>query len=129
MLVIIGLIMGLVGPQLFNQLERSKAQTAETQTKLLQTALETFYLDLRRYPQTDEGLTVLRRPPGGDDAALWNGPYLREEVPKDPWGNPYVYQAGNSRDAPFFLFSYGADGRAGGEGPDADVGRLPPRSG
>ena len=125
-LVIIGLILGLVGPQIFRQLDKAKAQTAESQIKLLRTALDSYYVDLQRYPTTTEGLTVLIRPSGGKNAQRWSGPYMQDEIPLDPWGNPYVYRVGETRERPFYLFSLGADGKEGGEGNDKDIGLLPP---
>jgi general secretion pathway protein G len=125
-LVIIGLVLGLVGPQLFKQLDKAKVQTAESQIKLLRSALDAFKLDMQRYPTTDEGLNVLRVAPSGTNSQLWAGPYLQELVPVDPWSNPYVYRVGENRDRPFYLFSYGADGKEGGEGLDRDIGIVPP---
>ncbi len=127
-LVIIGMALGMVGPQLFKQLDKAKAQTAESQIKLLRTAVGSFYLDMQRYPTEAEGLSVLRAAPSGPNSQLWAGPYLQEQVPLDPWGHPYVYRAGDSRERPFFLFSYGADGKEGGDGLDKDIGLLPPAS-
>lgn len=126
-LVIIGLVLGMVGPQLFKQLDKAKAQTADSQIKLLRTSIEAFYLDMQRYPTASEGLAVLRtQPPSGANTQLWSGPYLQDQVPPDPWGNAYVYRAGDSRERPFFLFSLGADGKEGGDGIDRDIGLLPP---
>jgi len=125
-LVIIGLIMGLVGPRLFSQADRAKVQTAETQVRMLRGALETMRLDTGRYPDEDAGLSALVEAPA--DAAMarrWRGPYLDEAVPDDPWGNPYRYSARASGMHPFSLYSLGADGREGGEGSDADVGYVP----
>lgn len=125
-LVIIGLIMGLVGPRLFSQADRAKTQTAETQVRMLRGALETMRLDIGRVPTQAEGLQLLVDPPA--DPALgkrWQGPYLEDGVPQDPWGNPYQYAPRPSGNHSFVLYSFGADGRAGGEGTDADIGQLP----
>lgn len=125
-LVIIGLIMGLVGPRLFNQADKAKVQTAETQVKMLKGALETMRLDTGRYPTQEEGLALLVEQPS--DAKLsqrWKGPYLDDGLPDDPWGNAYQYSPKPSGAHAFALFSLGADGKTGGEGYDADVGMLP----
>ena len=127
-LVIIGLVLGMVGPQLFKQLDKAKVQTAESQIKLLRSALDAFNLDMQRYPTTAEGLAVLRAAPSGSNSQLWAGPYLQDQVPPDPWNNAYVYRIGESRERPFYLFSYGADGKEGGEGLDRDIGIVPPVS-
>lgn len=127
-LVIIGLIMGLVGPALFGQADKAKVQTAETQVKMLKGALETMRLDLSRYPTTEEGLALLNTAPADSAAAgRWRGPYLDETVPNDPWDRPYVYRGERSATQGFTLFSLGADGKPGGEGLDADVGYVPAR--
>ena len=125
-LAIIGLIMGLVGPRLFGQADKAKVQTTETQIKLMRASLEAYYLDMQRYPTSAEGLAVLRTPPTGADSNLWAGPYVQDQVPVDAWGKPYNYRLGESRDKPYYLFSFGADGKEGGEGVDRDIGILPP---
>lgn len=125
-LVIIGLIMGLVGPRLFGQADRAKVQTAETQVKMLKGALQTMRLDIGRFPTTEEGLALLRSAPTEERLkTMWKGPYLEDALPKDPWGNDYQYTAQASTDQDFSLFSLGADGQRGGEGQNADVGYVP----
>ena len=126
-LVIIGLIASLVGPRLFSRVDSSKVQVADTQVRMLRGAVETFRLEVGRLPTVEEGLEVLRKPPADERAkARWRGPYLDEELPADPWGNPYVYSMPGRDAMPFALYSLGADGKRGGEGNDADVGILPP---
>ena len=91
-LVIIGLIMGLVGPRLFGQADKAKVQTAETQVKMLRGALQTMRLDISRWPTEQEGLALLTTRPASAEAVRgWAGPYLDEAVPLDPWGKPYQY--------------------------------------
>lgn len=123
-LVIIGLLAGLVGPQLMGRVDTSRQTTAETQSRMLKSALDTMRLDIGRYPTKDEGLVMLVKAP--DDERIsrkWRGPYLSEDLPADPWGNPYQFEplTGNS----VALYSLGADGEAGGEDINADVGLLP----
>ena len=125
-LVIIGLIASLVGPRLFSRVDSSKVQVAETQTRLLRGAVETFRLEVGRIPNESEGLSVLYVAPADERAkARWRGPYLDEQVPADPWGNPYQYAIPGRDGLPFAVYSFGADGKAGGEGNDADIGFLP----
>ena len=127
-LAIIGLLAGLVGPRLFSKVDSSKVQTAQTQVKMLKGALETLRLDIGRFPTQAEGLALLNTAPNADDIrAKWKGPYLDETLPPDPWGNPYQYAVPGAGGRPFSLYSYGADGKPGGEGIDADVGMLPDR--
>jgi len=125
-LVIIGLIMGLVGPRLFAQADKAKVQTAETQVRMLRGALETMRLDIGRYPTREEGLQLLIHPSSDSRLAQrWQGPYLEDGLPDDPWGNPYQYSPQPSGMHSFVLYSFGADGQRGGTGHDADVGQLP----
>lgn len=125
-LVIIGLIMGLVGPRLFGQADKAKVQTANTQIKMLGGALQTMRLDIGRFPTSAEGLALLMRGPADPAAARgWAGPYLSDEVPLDPWGTPYQYAPEPSGTKPYTLYSLGADGKPGGEGLDADIGLEP----
>ena len=126
-MVLIGLLAGLVGPKLFGKVDSSKVQTASAQVKMLKGSLETYRLDVGRYPTQSEGLGVLSTAPGEEKAkARWRGPYLDQELPPDPWGNAYAYSLPGANGQPFALYSLGADGKRGGEGNDADIGVLPP---
>jgi general secretion pathway protein G len=118
-LVIIGLIMGLVGPRVLNYLTDARVKAAKLQIEALSSALDLYYLDNGRYPSSSEGLQALvRRPSSGDS---WNGPYLKGgQVPADPWKNDYVYRAPGDN-APFEIISLGSDGREGGNGSAADL--------
>lgn len=125
-LVIIGLLAGLVGPKLFGKVDSSRVQTAQTQVKMLKGAIESMRLDIGRFPTPEEGLALLSTSPKDDKIrGRWRGPYLDDDVPLDPWGTPYQYSVPGSKGQPFALYSFGADGKAGGEGTDADVGYLP----
>ena len=125
-LVIIGLIMGLVGPRLFSQADKAKVQTAETQVKMLKGTLETMRLDIGRYPTQEEGLKLLvQQPTDSKLVQRWKGPYLEDGLPEDPWGNAYQYSPQPTGTHSFVLYSYGADGKDGGTGYDADLGQLP----
>lgn len=126
-LVIIGMLAGLVGPKLFGRVDSSKVKTAEAQIKMFKGALETFRLDVGRFPTQAEGLLVLNQPPTDARARpRWHGPYLDQDVPLDPWGNPYIYSLPGANGQPFALYSLGGDGKPGGVGIDAEVGMLPP---
>lgn len=125
-LVIIGLIMGLVGPRLFAQADRAKVQTAETQVKMLRGTLETMRLDIGRFPSQQEGLQLLSQQPTDQTLGKrWRGPYLEDGVPRDPWGNPYQFSPQPTGNHAFTLYSFGADGQRGGTDDDADIGQLP----
>ena len=124
-LVILGLLAGLVGPRLFGKVDSSKVRTAETQVRMLKTALQTYRLDVGRYPRAEEGLAALQQRPEGADVPTWAGPYLDENLPADPWGNPYQYRDEPAGGQEFTLYSFGADGASGGEGLAADIGYVP----
>jgi general secretion pathway protein G len=123
-LVIIGLLVGLVGPRMLDRLDQGKVTTAQTQIRSLRTALDTMRLDIGRYPSTEEGLSLLVKEPA--QKGQWRGPYLEGKVlPLDPWNKAYQYQLQTGQEEPFALYSFGADGEAGGKSIDADVGILP----
>jgi len=118
-LAILGLLAGLVGPQVMKFLGSSKTKTAHLQIADLSATLDLYRLEVGRYPTNAEGLQALVRDPG--NTPNWNGPYLKKaEVPKDPWGNDYQYRAPGQH-GPFDLWSLGADGQEGGEGENRDI--------
>jgi general secretion pathway protein G len=95
-LVIIGLIMGLVGPRVLNYLTDARIKATRLQIEALSSALDLYFLDTGRYPASSEGLNALMRRPG--NVTAWNGPYLKGDiVPLDPWGNPYIYRSPGER--------------------------------
>lgn len=112
-MAILAMLAALVGPALFGNLGRGQRSAAAQQMQALATALDSYRLDVGRYPRSLEGLT--ENDTGRD---VWAGPYLRGDLPKDPWGNDYVYALAADD---FELLSYGADGASGGEGDDADI--------
>lgn len=125
-LVIIGLLMGLVGPRVFKQADKAKVQTAEAQISMLKGALQTMRLDINRFPTNEEGLNLLlnNSTPANPN---WDGPYLDDEVPMDPWDRPYQYSTQKTKNRAFELYSFGADGKLGGEEYDADIGYIAER--
>ena len=105
--VIIGLIAGVVSVQVFGQLEDANIKTAQTQIKSVENALDLYRLSNRGYPSTAEGLGVLRHPKSGAP--------VMSEIPKDPWGNDFIYlYPGTQNAGKFDLMSYGPDGVQGG---------------
>jgi len=117
-MVIIGLLAGYVGPKFFGQIGKSEVKAAKAQVDALTKALDQYRLDVGHYPSTEQGLAVLVAKPG--DEPKWAGPYLAKALPKDPWGNDYQYRAPGEH-GEYDLFSFGRDGRLGGEGEDADI--------
>jgi general secretion pathway protein G len=117
-MVILAMLAAIVGPRLFTNVGKGKQSAAKTQIEMLGQALDSFRLDVGRYPNTSEGLKALETDPGG--APGWAGPYLKKALPLDPWKNPYQYQSPGTH-GEYDLFSYGADNAAGGEGENKDV--------
>jgi general secretion pathway protein G len=118
-IVIIGLLAAYVGPKYFAQLGKSEVTIARAQIAAFEKSLDTFRLDVGRYPTTEEGLNSLVTAPASA-GAKWNGPYLKKGVPSDPWGHPYQYKAPGSK-SEFEIISLGRDGQPGGSGEDADI--------
>ena len=118
-LAILGLLMSLVGPRVLNQLGGAKTKTAAIQIKDLEQALEMYKLDVGRFPSGSEGLAALNSKPG--NAPGWNGPYLKSDVPVDPWKREYHYKYPGER-GEVDIYTYGQNGTPGGEGEDSDVG-------
>jgi len=115
--IVLGLLVGLVGPRLFGRVGQTKQATAKAQIELLGAGLDQYRLDVGAYPNTSQGLDAMQRNPGVQN---WNGPYLKKAVPKDPWGNPYKYRSPGQH-GEYDLWSEGADGAPGGDGENADI--------
>ncbi len=111
-LVILGLLAAVVAPRVYEKLAKGKEQIARIQIKELEGALQLFSFDMGRYPTTSEGLDALVHNPGNLES--WKGPYLAKDLPKDPWGKPYVYRCPGQH-GDYDIFSNGPDGVEGGE--------------
>ncbi|MBI5739479.1 MAG: type II secretion system major pseudopilin GspG [Nitrospirae bacterium] len=118
-MIILGMLAALVVPRMFGRIGQAKQKAAYAQIELFGTALDSFRLDVGRYPTSAEGLDALiSQVSGADD---WNGPYLKKnEIPPDPWNNPYHYES-PGRNGDYDLYSYGADNAEGGDGEDEDI--------
>ena len=117
-MVILGLLAAIVGPQFWGKVGPAKQKAAKSQISLLENALDTYRLDVGKYPTTEQGMQALRVKPQGINK--WEGPYLPKEIPKDPWGNQYQYKSPGDHGS-FDIISFGADGKPGGDGEDADI--------
>jgi general secretion pathway protein G len=117
-IIVLGLLVGLVGPRLFGRVGQSKQAAARAQIELLGAGLDQYRLDVGAYPTTSQGLEALQKNP---NAPNWNGPYLKKGVPKDPWGNPYKYRCCPGQHGDYDLWSEGIDGAPGGEGESTDI--------
>jgi general secretion pathway protein G len=118
-LIILGLVASIAGPNVMKYLGSSKTKTAKLQLKEIESSIELFFLDTGKYPPNDPGLKVLVN----NDSAIagWGGPYFKSgQIPLDPWGNDYVYVFPGEH-GPFDLMSLGADNQPGGDGDNEDV--------
>jgi len=118
-MVIIAMFATIVGQRLFRNVEKARQTTAKAQINEFESVLDAFKLDVGRYPTSEEGLQSLRVRPGSVER--WDGPYLRKDIPPDPWQRPYVYRFPSQHGGDYDLYSLGADGQEGGEGENADV--------
>ncbi len=118
-IVIIGLLAAFVAPKYFGQIGKSKAQIAKAQIESFDKAIDQFRIDTGHVPTVDQGLAALLVAPANEPN--WHGAYLKKGVPADPWGNAYVYKVPGTDGRDFDLISYGADGKSGGSGDDADI--------
>jgi general secretion pathway protein G len=112
-IIIIGLLASLVAPKLFTKVDTARIKTAKAQIELLSAAVDTFRLDMGRFPSSLEELRHCADP-------KWQGPYLPKEIPLDPWNNPYVYKCPGEH-GPYDIISYGDDGKPGGTGNAEDI--------
>jgi general secretion pathway protein G len=118
-IVIIGVLAATIGARFINQGETARAGATRTEMGQIVQALDLFKLEMGRYPSAQEGLEALIKNPG--NVPNWNGPYFRKDSIKDPWQNDYKYASPGPNNTPFEIKSLGADGREGGEGPNADI--------
>ena len=117
--VILGILGAVVVPNLLSRPDAARLQAAETDIRMLASALDVYRLDNFQYPSSEQGLEALvQRPSGFPEPPNWNPDGYIKKLPSDPWGSKYVYER---RDTSFTLFSLGADGQEGGEGQNADI--------
>jgi general secretion pathway protein G len=117
-MVILGLLVGYVAPRYFSQVGKSEIKATQAQIGAFEKALDTYRLDVGRYPSTEQGLAVLVNRP--ENEPKWNGPYLQKAVPSDPWGKAYQYKSPGEH-GEYDLYSFGKDGQPGGSGEAADI--------
>jgi general secretion pathway protein G len=121
-MVIIAMLAALVGPRLIAALGGSKVKATKIQIETLSNSVDTFHLDVGRYPTQQEGLLALVENPQANPIPAWRGPYLKKpKVPDDEWGRPFTYEIPSKHGMGFDLYSFGADGKPGGSGDDADI--------
>ena len=118
-IVILVTLASISTPMYMNYVSNANIGAAKTQVELLSDALNGYKTDNKAYPGEDSGLQALVE--NVDDLETWRGPYLQGTLPKDPWGNEYIYRCPGEDGRPFEVISYGADGEEGGEGENADI--------
>jgi general secretion pathway protein G len=118
-MVIIGLLAGYVGPKYFEQIGKSETKTAKAQIDALGKALDQYRIDTGSYPNTEQGLAALNKYPGSSEK--WSGPYLKKNVPNDPWDRPYIYKYPGEHGSDYDLYSFGKDGQQGGTKESEDI--------
>ena len=120
-LVILGLLMAVVVRNFVGQTDRARVTTTKASLKSLHFAVNQFKMDTGRYPTEEEGLTVLLEPPTDVTNYQPDGYLETTDIPKDGWGQDFVYQRWTDTGKPFVIISYGADGEEGGDGYDTDL--------
>lgn len=122
-IIVLGLLAGLVAPQILGRVSEARSKTAKTQIELIGVALDNYRLDNGSYPTTEQGLEALIAKPARSPLPLnWRGPYLRKALPGDPWDRAYIYRSpGEHAPTAYDLSTLGRDGTPGGEDEDADV--------
>lgn len=121
-IAVIAVLASVVSPMVFRNVSDAKMSAARSQIEIFALALDSYRVDNDEYPPTDLGLDALRTAPDSVDAPGWRGPYIRRQVPLDPWGRAWVYVSpGDANPRSYDLISYGRDGEPGGEEEDADV--------
>ncbi len=120
--VIIGILAALIGPQIMSKPDQARVQAAKSQIASLSNALNLYRLDNHNYPSTEQGLEALvKQPSGFPEAKNWDPEGYFANVPEDPWGNPYIYLSPGQEERRYDIISLGADGQEGGEGVAADI--------
>ncbi len=117
-MVIIGLLVGYVGPKYFSQVGKSEIKATRAQIDALEKSLDQYRLDTGHYPTTEQGLAALFSKPSSE--TRWDGPYLKKAVPLDPWGSPYQYKSPGEH-GEIDLYSFGKDRQPGGTDEMADI--------
>ena len=120
--IVLGILVAVVIPNVVGRTDEARVAKARADIESMVMLVESFRLDVRRYPTEDEGLDIMREPPSGEDADLWRGPYSRKPIPNDSWGRPYRYYSPAPNDIDEFgIESLGRDGQPGGSGFDRDI--------
>ena len=121
-ITIILILSATVGFTAIRYIERARIASCRNQFDIFKLALQSYYLDCGMFPTEAQGLQALWEPPIlAPVPSNWDGPYIDRQVPKDPWGNDYVYRKPGEHNLPFSIMSFGPTGRPGGEGRNASL--------
>jgi general secretion pathway protein G len=119
---IILILSAVVGFSAFKYVERARTASCRNQMDVFRLSLQSYYLDCGQYPSEAQGLSALwEKPILSPVPQSWDGPYIDRKIPKDPWNNDYIYKNPGENNLPFSIMTYGADGKTGGEGANADI--------
>ncbi len=118
-ILILAILAALIVPNVLGRTGQAKVSKAQADLSVLSSAIDQFRLDCDRYPTTQEGLGALNTQPSGVNG--WRGPYLKQQVVNDPWGNPYIYEAPGPNGGGYQVESYGSDGAPGGTNDATDL--------
>ncbi len=117
-MLILGLISAVAVPTIGNKIRKGRQQTAKTQIGIIEGALEAYRMDTGDFPTQAQGLDALRSDPGVEN---WDGPYLKKQIPLDPWKNPYQYNNPSQHDNEIDVYSLGKDKQEGGDKENKDI--------
>jgi len=117
-MVIIGLLAGYVAPRYFAQIGKAEVKVAKAQMDAIEKSLEQYRLDTGHFPTQEQGLQAIVKKPANEPR--WDGPYLKKELPMDPWGHAFIYKIPGEK-SEYDLISLGKDGAPGGTGEAADL--------
>ncbi|SOB75565.1 general secretion pathway protein G [Marinobacter sp. LV10R510-11A] len=120
-MVILGLLVAVVAPNIMGRSDQAKVTVAETQLTNISKSLDLYRLDNSHYPSTQQGLDALKsQPSGSPEPKNWNPNGYMKSIPSDPWGNDFQYVSPGTEGA-YDLYSYGSDGQEGGDEDAADI--------
>ena len=120
--VIMAILAAIIVPQILSRPDQARDVAAKQDILSIESALSLYKLDNGSYPSTEQGITaLLKAPTSGPVPQNWNGPYLKGNVPKDPWGHPYHYQ-NPGQHADIDIYSYGKSNQTDGTGKNATIG-------
>ena len=124
--IIIGILAAIVAPNVIGRIDDAMITKARAEISSLNTALKFYRLDNFAYPTTEQGLEALVSNPNDPSVRNWNSGGYMDRLPKDPWGNPYLY-LNPGKNAEIDIYTLGRDGRLGGQDMDADIGNWDPQ--